>query len=271
MKIVFTLFFTSLFIYGQSQQLLSERKTASAMANGGAVSLSSGIESMFSNPAGLIHSNSEIIIGAENLYEIPELTVFRVGFCYRLKRAGIVGLKLSQFGKDNYVNQEVGFLYSLRLFKNTSLGVELDLLHTRIREYGQRSHFNFEIGFQHQINSKTTMGISIYGPYSFQFSSNHKIPSILAVGMQYSISDELKFLIELEKQSQSQVLVIFAINYELLENMILKIASNTGKHYGNISGGFDIRVKQWLYISLGFNYDQLPGLSSGLGLRFSLF
>ena len=112
--------------------------------------MSSGIESMFSNPAGLIHSNSELVLGAENLYEIPELSIIRVAFCYRLKQAGTFGLKLSQFGKDNYVNQEVGLVYSLRLFKNTSLGVELDLLHTRIREYGQRSHFNFEIGCDEQ-------------------------------------------------------------------------------------------------------------------------
>jgi len=251
-----------------SQNFVNNFHGITALRQAGIYSTVSGSQAVFNNPAALGKLKSPgFNAGIQNNFEISELSVFLVGAAIPLHKYGIVGLKLGQLGSSEYINQHVGLVYSMKLFEQLSIGIGFNLLHTRIREYGKKSNFTFEVGMLSQMNDKVQVAFHVFSPYVSNFSKDRRIPTSMSIGLVYTISKKIDLLAEIEKNDLYPFRIKGAISYQMFNKLKWSMGAFSDLYSANISSGFKFDLPHLLALDFGLQYNQELGLSSGIALE----
>lgn len=255
-------------LFGQNLTPLFHGTKSLAIGNA-SVNLT-GIYSSYSNPSGLSTLNSfSANINVENKFEIPELTTAQISLAKPIEKFGVLGISLTSFGIKEYNDQKLSLAYAKRLFKSLSLGIQFDWLQTRIKEYGTINRFTFELGMQAQIDKNLKLGVHLFSPYGLHYTEGIKIPSIFSIGLSYKASKQVILHGQVEKHQDYPFQIKFGILYQVIPQFSLSFGLFTESEAANISGGFSYLFKDIFTIDTAVSYNQLLGISSGIGVSIS--
>lgn len=228
----------------------------------------SDINSIFSNQAGLAYlSNFSATVYGERRFELADLNQFGAGIAYP-SSLGTFGLQLGYFGFDLYKEQKIGLAYGRKLMDKLSLGVQFDLINTRIQEYGSKTLLTFEIGLLSPITKELTIGVHLYSPVRVKLIDEEYLPTLVKVGLAYQASTKVILTTEVEKDIDLNPIVKAGIEYMVHPVLALRLGASSNP--GLFSFGIGYNIKDQLQIDLASSYHQSLGFSPGLSVRYAV-
>lgn len=210
--------------------------------NGAFTSLSNNSLAIFYNPAGLgqIKYRDFSVFYNPAPFGLTELSSAAFTFAEPTKY-GVFGSALRSYGFDLY--KETGIMVSYgNSFKNRIFyGVNLNLYHLNIQNYGTATSFGLDAGAMAYINKYLRWGFfgkNITG--STIGSSKEKIAQVYRTGLNYKPVNEVNLLLEFEKDVKYPLSVRAGFEYSLLDYVDLR--AGVGSEPASFTGG------------IGFNY-----------------
>ncbi len=224
------------------------------------------INSAFSNQAGLAYlTDLSVTVGAESRFLLSELNSFMVAAAYPTK-SGTFGLDLNYFGSDAYNEQKIGLAYARRLFSKMTMGAQLDMINTRIPEYGNKSLFTFELGFHAQLLKQVFVGAHVFSPIRLELVEDEYIPTVFRLGLAYKPSNKLTVTGEVEKDIDFAPNVKAGIEYAIIESFFIRFGANTNPAL--VSFGIGYAMKNGIGIDVSSSYHQPLGFSPSVGITY---
>lgn len=224
------------------------------------------LNSIFNNQAGLADLKKKgFIIAAEQRFLLADLNNFGGGFAMPT-RSGTFGLSVHYFGFEKYNESKIGLSYARKLMEKLSVGVQFDMLQTRIAEYESKTFFTFEVGLQAELIENLLIGIHVYNPIRQEVAKDEFLPSTIRAGATYTASKKLLLHAELEKDFDFPFIFKAGIEYELVNNFWMRIGVQTEPTA--LSFGLGYLLKNGLRIDLASNYHQELGFTPSLGMGF---
>lgn len=250
---------------------------SAAMANS-SVTLSD-FWSVQNNQAGLADfSHMAVGLYYENRFMVKELSL-RSGAFVLPTKSGVFGLSYNYFGYSMYNEQKIGLAYARAFGQHFSMGLQLDYLSTRIAEdYGSNNTFTFELGIRTKISEGFVLAAHVFNPIGVKIENeyNEKVPTIFKLGLSYTLSDKLLFALETEKDLVYKPLIRGGIEYEIVEQAIVRIGystlpATTGSENFSISSlytfGFGLNLNK-LQIDFSSSIHQTLGWSPQISIQY---
>ncbi|MFK7810551.1 MAG: hypothetical protein AB8F74_22280 [Saprospiraceae bacterium] len=255
-----------IFQFASAQNGTPSAAGAEGLAMGNTGTAHTGIYSLFSNPAGLSElEKTSVAVFGEQRFLIADLTILNVGFAMPTK-SGNFGLQIQQFGIDNYTEQKFGLAYARSLSEKFALGAKIDVLNTRIPEYGSQLVLTFELGIQSNLSEKLSVAAHTYSPITVSVGEDYDLPSILNLALAYKSSEKLWMTLEAEKDIDHPVAIKAGIAYAATDNFVLRLGGATGPTLFSFGLGY---TKKNITIDVASMYHQdlgmMPGLSGVFG------
>jgi len=229
----------------------------------------SDINSLFTNQAGLSTlENTALLVSAERRFALADLNNLSAGFALPTS-SGTFGISVNYFGFEQYNETKLGLAYARQLMDKLSIGVQFDILNTRIPEYGSKNLFTFEIGLQSELSKQLTLGFHLFNPVRLEIAEDEYLPSVIQAGITYTPSKKVLVNVELEKDIDYPFTAKLGIEYEMVENFFLRLGANTEPTIFSFGLGYQLKNKLRLdfassyYQELGFT----PSVSFGYDLR----
>ncbi len=235
--------------------------------------------SVHNNQAGL-GSFENIAVGFyyENRYLVNELSLKSGAFVLPTK-SGVFGLSYNHFGYSLYNESKVGLAYGRSFGNHFSAGVQLDYLHTKIAEdYGSKNTITFELGVLSNLTENFTIACHVFNPIGVKLDkdTDERIPVIIKLGASYSISDKLLIAIETEKDLEYKPLIRGGIEYQIIEQAIVRIGystlpSTSGSDSFSIASvytfGFGLNLKKFV-VDISSSVHQVLGWSPQVSMIY---
>ncbi|MEM6966136.1 MAG: hypothetical protein AAF573_15330, partial [Bacteroidota bacterium] len=159
------------FLFGQNGHIVALGGRSNAVANASVAF--HDINSTLSNQAGLAKiTQSGFVLASEQRFLLTELSSVGAGFALPTS-SGTFGLSVQYFGSESYNESKIGLAYGRKLAENFSLGVQFDVLNTRIAENGSKLLYTFEVGLQYELIENVLIGIHIFNPVRLEIIEAH--------------------------------------------------------------------------------------------------
>ena len=260
-------FFFPILLIGQNGSSYSNSARSIAMGNTG-INFSD-VNSLFTNQAGLATlDHTAFLVSAERKFALADLNNLSAGLALPTS-SGTFGLSVNYFGFEQYNETKVGLAYGRKLMDKLSIGVQFDVLNTRIPEYGSKNLLTFEIGLQSELSKQLTLGFHLFNPVKLEIAEDEFLPSVIQAGITYTPSKKVLVNLELEKDIDYPFTVKLGIEYEMVDNFFLRLGANTEPT--NFSFGLGYQLKNRLRLDFASIYHQelgfTPAISFGYDLR----
>ena len=240
---------------------------ARGMAMGYSSVAFTGINSAFSNPAGLSDLETfEAALFAQQRFLIGDLSDFSMAAAIPTS-SGVLGLSLQYFGVEAYNEQKIGLVYARPLMEKLSIGAQIDFLNTRIPEYGNAGLLTFGLGFRSQISEKFSIGGHLYSPVRVALTEEEDLPSILTLGIFYQASKQLGITAEVVKHLDYEISVRAGIEYMISKVLFLRVGTMTEP--SQVTFGLGLALENGLKIDIASAYHSTLGISPGIGIRYA--
>ncbi len=225
------------------------------------------INSIFSNQAGLadLDGLSFTLVG-ENRFLLSEIRSLSAGAALPSK-LGTFGLSLNYYGFDLYNEQRIGLAYARKLMNRLSIGAQFIFLNTNIPDYGNAANFTFELGLQAKLSKSLSLGVHTFNPGRVKLIEDERLPTLLGIGMQYQPSEKLFLIAEVEKDLDYTVRTRFGAEYQLIEQLWLRIGVATQP--AEYTFGLGYTLKNSFRIDVSARYHQVLGFSPGIGITYT--
>lgn len=255
----------------QAQNNAAFFRAAYAIGEGNQVATNQGIQSLFGNPAGLTGLEGICLYaGAENRFELLDLTAFQIAAAIPVNKFGCMGFSLTDFGGSLYRDQRIGLAYARKLSEMISIGAQFDWMIMGISSYGNRHSFTFDIGLQSRLTDQLSLGFHLFSPYPVRFGEERIIPTYLSLGLLYRVSPQVELKAEVQKHSYENPSFHMGLRYAVFKALSISIGMRTEPENAIVTTGFSFRMKQYLRIDFGMNFHQSLGISSGIGFSFQI-
>lgn len=232
------------------------------------------------NQAGIANFNKLAVgFAYENKFLINTLGL-KTGAFILPTNYGNFGLIYQQFGYGAYNRSKVGLSYARKLGENFSAGLQLDYLITKIGEdYGSKNNVTFELGILANLTPDLVLGAHVFNPINAKLEDefDERIPAIYKLGLAYSLTDELLFAIETEKNMDYKPLVRGGVEYMITKQAIVRLGyssvpAKTGSEKFSISSemtfGFGLDLQRFV-IDFAASWHQTLGWSPNVSLIFN--
>ncbi|MBK7408145.1 MAG: hypothetical protein IPJ40_08840 [Saprospirales bacterium] len=226
------------------------------------------INSAFSNPAGLATLPSWGVTAlGEQRFLLPEIrSVAAAGAV--ASRAGTFGIHLHYFGLEAYNEQRLGLLYARRLFENLYMGVALDLLNTRIPDFGSQLDLTGSIGLQAQVAGPLWLGVHLFNPFRIQRNNGEYYPTLLKAGFSYEASAKLLLTGEAEKDIDFPLRWKGGVEYQYIDLLAFRVGFSTQPVQATMGAG--LSWENGLRMDFAFQWHQLLGWTPAFSVTFQV-
>ena len=200
-----------------------------------------------------------------NRFLVSDFSTNTAAFAIPFNNAA-VGLIYSNYGNENYQIHKVGAGYSMRLGDNISGGLKFNYLLLNLGDfYGSKSIFSADLGLNAKLNSDLKMGVIIKNPTLSKIADfeDERIPTIIQLGFDYSVSEQLNTIIAIEKDILYAASVKAAIIYSPIEKMTIR--AGVGTYPTSFGFGLGTSYKN-VFFDLGTQYHQVLGFSPELSI-----
>ncbi len=170
----------------------------------------------------------------ERRFNLAELSSYHVVAATPLQNAGI-GMNMHYAGYDQFSEMQAGLAYGLKLFKNISLGAQVNYNHVRIAGYGAATAVNFELGVLYAVSEKVNTGFHVYNPVGGTFGKNkaEKFASVYAGGIAYEPTGQFLISAEIAKEEDKPVNVNASFQYSFIKQFLVRagISAATANYF----------------------------------------
>jgi len=158
--------------------------------------------------------------------------------------------------------------------------VQLDYLSTKIGEgYGSKNNLTFELGVLANLTPELTLGAHVFNPINAKLEDeyNESIPAIYKLGLSYSITDEILFAIETEKNMDYKPSVRGGVEYMIAKQAGIRfgyssVPAKTGSEKFSISSeltfGFGLALSRFK-MDFAASWHQTLGWSPAVSFIFN--
>lgn len=256
--LLFPLFFGfSLFAQNGPMNPLSTRSNSVANAS---VAFT-GINSLFNNQAGLEElENLSFLISAQETFKNPNSDNLGGGFAIPVS-SGTIGLNVHYYEADNFKQTKIGLSYARKLSERLSMGVQFNRLTSKIPQNEKSNLLTFEIGLQYQLVENLLLGIHLFNPAKLEIIEDEFLPTILRVGTTYAPFKSLLIHTELEKDFDFPFIFKSGIEYELVNDLWVRIGIQIKPTTYNFGMGYLFKKR--------FRFDVAAYYQPGLNLTSS--
>lgn len=226
------------------------------------------VNSLLSNPAGLVHLDKpSILLFTEQRFAQTEIRSIAAGVAYPLS-SGTFGLNVQYFGFDLYNEQKIGLAYSRKLAEKFSMGAQVNYVGFRIPEYGNRGFLTFDIGIQAEIYKDLLLGVHIANPIGQEVIEGENLPSVFKAGLSYCPGKKVILALEAEKDLDFELRIKGGIEYLPIEALALRVGFANNPSSFTFGAGYTI--KERLRIDIASAYHQILGFSPGIGVVYTM-
>ena len=181
------------------------------------------INSLFNNQAGLANlKNISFLLSGQETFRDPDSDNIGAGFAIPIS-SGTLGLNFHHFIGTDITQNKIGLAYARKLMETLSVGVQFDLISTQIPLNEKSNLLTFEIGVQYQLKENVLLGIHLYNPAKLEIIEDEFLPTILRVGATYFPHKKLLIHAEIEKDFDFSLVLKSGIEYELVNDLWLRI------------------------------------------------
>ncbi|RMG76825.1 MAG: hypothetical protein D6707_11925 [Bacteroidetes bacterium] len=225
---------------------------------------------VFNNQAGLADLKSmQAGLFYESRFLMPDLGVKGGGFALPTK-SGTFGLSVGSFGYSAYNENRYGIAYARKLSPNINVGIQINYLSLNIAEnYGQRSLFTGEIGFQAKLSEKLGIAAHVFNPVRSKVAdyNQENAATILKLGMNYRFSDKVFFAAEGEKELDHPINVKTGLEYHITDPLYLRAGINTNPFVSSF--GFGLEIKNFM-VDIAASYHSVLGYTPQMSLVYKI-
>jgi hypothetical protein len=197
----------------------------------------------------------------ENRFLTKEMGLKCLSVTIPVKKAGVFGLNLSNFGYSLYNESKIGLAYAMAFSERISAGVQLDYIYTHIGDnYGNRGLVTFEAGLRAKIIKELVIGIHVFNPANLKLSphSIERIPLIYKIGLSYSFADKALIAAEVEKDMNFKPVFKTGVEYRIAKPVCLRIGIATNPMLYSFGAGFEFHkfkldIAASMHPQLGFS------------------
>jgi len=235
---------------------------------GGLVSLSTEIDALLNNQAGLAYLNGYgLIASAEQRFLLEDLRTVSFGAAYGKEELGTVGVVVSSFGIDEYKELKFGLAYSRNLLENFSIGGQFDYLSTRILGYGSSNSITFEVGLQSNVTDEFMLGFHMFSPGQVSQSPESQIPTRMNAGFAYKPSNKLFIAAEVEKILDLDYAFRAGVSYAFADQFILRAGASTGET--TFTFGLAFKIQDAIHFDGTFSQHEILGTTPAATVKYS--
>ncbi len=210
------------------------------MAMGGTGTAGSGIETLWTNPAGLPGVEK---IGAtafiEQRFALSELRDIYAGAVLPSK-VGTFGLRATTFGFDTYREQQFALSYGRLLAENFSIGGSLIAQSISIEGYGSKVVATFDLGLQARLSKFLAVGFRAYSPFRPEVVPGEPLPGSLTLGLAYTPNQKVLILADVEKDLEYDARVRVGLEYQPVEPLYLRFGITSGPAEISLGIGYSL-------------------------------
>ncbi|MFN7603462.1 MAG: hypothetical protein ACK5R0_18890 [Bacteroidota bacterium] len=246
------------------QNLMGARQTA--MGNASATLTDEW--SLWHNVAGLAQTENRTL-GAS--YEVtPSLVgANRMAFNGAAPlRLGVIGFGAFRFGDNVYSEQMISLAFAHKI-GITSLGAKANVIQYRADGFGSQAALSLDFGGITQLTKQITIGeyLTNLTQSSFSASENYRLPTRLAVGLGFKLSDYVLATTELEKDLDYRAVWKTGIEYQAIKNFFIRGGFNfypqnfyfgLGSKWGSVNANYAVRYNSLLgsthQISISYHF-----------------
>ena len=221
------------------------------------------------NPANLV-SVKKLGFGLsyENRFLLKELQ--SQGFVVALPlKAGVISFGLQSFGFKNFRTNRLGVGYSMKLTEFLSCGVQLNYHQVRLTDaYGRKDALTAELGLKANITDNWKVAFSVFNLTRTKISEfgEDRLSTLMRLGTQYTFSEKVMLVAELEKNIEFPVRFKTGIEYSPIRKLFLRGGFATQPI--EISAGLGYRFKEQFQLDLGSAYHQILGWSPNFSFTY---
>lgn len=226
------------------------------------------------NPAGYARlSNYNVGLYYENKFLMKE-TNFAALVASMPLMSGNLAFACHHYGYSAFQNNKISLGYSQQLFRNFSLGVNLNYFSIRqLDHYGNLNAISFDIGMIASPKENLNIALLASNPINISYfeDKNIKPPLILRLGMSYLFSKSLLLAIETGK-SLNAYTNIFRIGaeYNINTNFALRAGVAFNPNEYSFGFGYNTLIAQTnkLFIDATMNYNFILGINPKLSIHY---
>ncbi len=267
--ILYTFIFLSVFRNTGFASFEPGRKPCSYLARGSSGIASAGLSSGFLvNPALLALTNqNELNLFYRNYYSIPQFNEIALSLNFRFFKIP-TGLSISQFGNNNYKEQELFFSSAMKLSDNFSIGFAAQLYLLQIKKYGNYSSFGTIIASHLNLLPWLSLA-TVVGNLNEPEMKGHKgdIPVYFISGVQIKPLNQLELTFDIFKDSRFNFDFRYGLSYKLASSVQFLLGFREQVHTFSI--GLEIR-KKIIRLNYAFEYHPELGVSNSFGVAYVL-
>ena len=212
--------------------------------------------------------NKQVGISINNRFLVPDLTTGTLAFALPFNNKAI-GINYSNYGNENYQYHTAGLGYSMKLGEHVSAGMKLNYHYINLGNYyGNTSIISGDIGLCAELSTDLKFGASLKNPTLSKLAEyeDERLPTLIQIGFDYSISDQLQTLIAIEKDILYPASVKAAIIYQPMDSFVLRGGIGTQPTTAAFGIGTSIKA---LHLDLAAQYHQILGFSPELSIHYS--
>jgi hypothetical protein len=223
------------------------------------------------NPANLV-SVKKLGFGLsyENRFLLKELQ--SQGFVVALPlKVGVISFGLQSFGFKNFRTNRLGVGYSMKLAEFLSCGVQLNYHQVRLTDaYGRKDALTAELGLKANITDNWKVAFSVFNLTRTKISEfgEDRLTTLMRFGTQYTFSEKVMFVAELEKNIEFPVRFKTGLEYSPIKKLFLRGGFATQPI--EISAGLGYRFKEQFQLDIGSAYHQILGWSPNFSFTYQM-
>ena len=223
------------------------------------------------NPANLV-SLKKLGFGLsyENRFLLKELQ--SQGFVVALPlKAGVISFGLQSFGFKNFRTNRLGVGYSMKLADFLSCGVQLNYHQVRLTDaYGRKDALTAELGLKANITDNWKVAFSVFNLTRTKISEfgEDRLTTLMRLGTQYTFSEKVMLVAELEKNIEFPVRFKTGIEYSPIKKLFLRGGFATQPI--ELSAGLGYRFKEQFQLDIGSAYHQILGWSPNFSFTYQM-
>ena len=182
--------------------------------------------------------------------------------------SGNVGLFIQQSGFQLFRQVQLGGTYAIQLSDRIGMGVNLNYHSTRFGDiYGKKQNVSAGVGVNYKLNKKVQFGAAVININRAKISDfqDERLPTLFILGGQFLLSDQIIWLIDLEKDLAQKLNIKSGL--EIHANEVFDVRFGVNTYPFQSAFGVGIHLNKFT-IDLASIWHAQIGLTPTLGLTY---
>ena len=225
-------------------------------------------DAIFNNFSAIVDSSDfNAIISSSNRFGLSDLTTVALGLHKRIGTLGHFGLSITDYGFDEFSDQNVSIKYAKPLSSKLNISGEFGVNRISIEEFGSQTTVIYKLGLYTQLNKDLSFGVLISNPERISIEANTQIISALAIGIKYNVSKKARVFGEVSKEIEEDIDGRVGIEYLLHPKFCLQAGYSTLN--GQSGFGFTYKISKTIILDSSVRYHSVLGLSPAISLKYT--